>query len=116
MYFEKAELTCPILFKKPVGILGVDYNIFDGYVSINENVTEHNNSTFSLNVLPVNEVRVLHLGKTEKKGGWWTKKSKRLPNNKMREVLNNLVKVYIDEYKGFAGGPENNNELICDFV
>lgn len=55
MYLEKAELVHPVEFKKPDGVLGRDWHVFDDHVGINENVIEKDDS-FLLNARPVGEV------------------------------------------------------------
>ena len=61
MYLEKAQLCHPLEFKKPEGVLGVDWHVFDDHVEIDKNVNVHDNGTFSLNARPVGDVRVLLL-------------------------------------------------------
>jgi len=58
MRIEKAQPIHPVKFKKPDGVLGRDWHVFDDHVGINENVIEKEN-TFWLNAVPAGEVRVL---------------------------------------------------------
>ena len=63
MHLEKAEnIHCR--FKKPKGVLGKDWHVFDGDVCIDENVVEHYETldrpcvrpSFTLKARPVGEV------------------------------------------------------------
>lgn len=58
MKFTKAERCDPLRFKKPKGVLGADWHVFDDHVSINENVIEQDGS-FTLRVRPVGDVGIL---------------------------------------------------------
>lgn len=58
MYFEKTELTS-YKFKKPEGTLGKDWHVFDDHVSIDQNVIEQKDGSFTLRVCPVGKVRIL---------------------------------------------------------
>lgn len=46
-------------YKKPDGILGTDWHLFDDHVGINENVVLNDNGTFSTSVMPIGGLRVL---------------------------------------------------------
>lgn len=59
MHFEKAQLCHPLLFKKPEGVPGVDWHIFDDHIEIDENVILLDASSFTLKVRPAGAVWIL---------------------------------------------------------
>lgn len=63
MQFKKAKRCDPLKFRKPKGVLGVDWHVFDDHVSINENVVEQNDQSFTLKVHPIGEVKILFMVK-----------------------------------------------------
>lgn len=62
-------------YRKPDGILGIDWHLFDDHVSINSNVILNDNGTFSVSVMPVGGLRVLCMNAqkypmSESEEGW----------------------------------------------
>ena len=46
-------------YRKPDGILGIDWHLFDDHVSINSNAVMNDNGTFSVSFFPCGTLRVL---------------------------------------------------------